>query len=158
MRRRKTFREKLEEVKDLPRIVPIPEGMSRTWGKGTMVLSAAAEVAHFMRVAPKGRLVTINQIRETLASRHGATYACPIVTGLMARIVAGAAGEDEAEGKKRVTPYWRTLKTGGELNAKYPGGLKGQRKRLESEGHRVEAKGKRLFVRDYERSLVRTPQ
>jgi alkylated DNA nucleotide flippase Atl1 len=155
MRRKKTFREKLADDKDLPRIEPIPEGMVRQWGKGTMVLPAPGEVDDLMRRVPKGRLTTINQIREVLARRHGTTYACPIVTGILARIAAGAAGEDEADGRKRVTPYWRTLKAGGELNAKYPGGLAGQRARLEAEGHRVVARGKRLFVSDYERALAR---
>jgi alkylated DNA nucleotide flippase Atl1 len=155
MRRKKTFREKLTEDKGLPRIVPISDGMSRTWGKGTMVLPAATEVADLMRSVPNRKLITINQIREVLARRHGASQACPIVTGIMARIVAGAAGEEEAEGKKRVTPYWRTLKTGGELNAKYPSGLEGQRQRLESEGHQVVARGKRMFVKAHELSLVR---
>lgn len=99
-------------------------------------------------------MTTINQIRERLARRHGATVACPIVTGIHARIAAGAAGEDQAEGKKRVTPYWRTLKSGGEINPKYPGGLDGQRRRLEREGLEVVARGKRMFVRDHERLLA----
>jgi len=119
-----------------------------------MVLPAAWEVADLMRQVRKGKLITINHIRDVLARRHGATHACPIVTGIMARIVAGAAGEDEMEGKKRVTPYWRTLKAGGELNAKYPGGLEAQRERLEAEGHEIIARGKRLFVRDHERALI----
>jgi alkylated DNA nucleotide flippase Atl1 len=154
MPRSKTFREKLAEHKELPRIEPIPEGMARQWGEGTMVLPAAREVAALMRQVRKGKLITINCIRDVLARRHAATHACPIVTGIMARIVAGAAGEDEMEGKKRVTPYWRTLKAGGELNAKYPGGLEAQRARLEAEGHEIVARGKRLFVRDHERALA----
>ncbi len=154
MRRAKTFREKLGDDKDLPRVEPIPEGMARQWGEGTMVLPAPSEVADLMRRVRKGKLITINDIREVLARRHGTTHACPIVTGIQARIVAGAAGEDEREGKERVTPYWRTLKAGGELNPKYPGGLEGQRERLESEGHEVVARGKRLFVRDHEKALA----
>jgi len=155
MRRKKTFREKLADDRDLPRIEPIPEGMTRQWGEGTMVLPAPREVNDLMRRVAKGRVTTINQIREVLARRHGTTHACPIVTGILARIAAGAAGEDEADGRKRVTPYWRTLKAGGELNAKYPGGVAGQRARLEAEGHRVVARGMRLFVNDYERALAR---
>lgn len=69
-------------------------------------------------------------------------------------IAAHAAGEDEADGKKRVTPYWRTLKNRGEVNPKYPGGLAAQRARLEAEGHVVVVKGKRLFVRDHESKLA----
>jgi len=54
----------------------------------------------------------------------------------------------------RVTPYWRTLKAGGELNPKFPGGVAVLRARLEAEGHVVEARGKRLFVVDHERALA----
>ncbi len=54
----------------------------------------------------------------------------------------------------KITPYWRTLKTGGELNPKYPGGIARLRKRLAAEGHRVVAKGKRFVVADYDKSLA----
>lgn len=157
MSKRKTFREKLADNKDLPRVESISPGMEKQWGSGTIVIPAPREVDEIMRNVPKGKLITINQIRDIVAKRHGATIGCPITTGILARIAAGAAGEDEAQGKTSVTPYWRTLKAGGELNPKYPGGLGGQRIRLENEGHEVMAKGKRLFVRDFERSLVGSP-
>jgi alkylated DNA nucleotide flippase Atl1 len=155
MPHRKTFREKLADHPELPRVERIPKGMQKTWGVGTIVIPSPRDVDSLMRGVPKGKLLTINLIRDTLAKRHGATIACPIATGIHARIAAGAAGEAEAEGRKRVTPYWRTLKADGEVNEKYPGGLAGQRRRLESEGHVVVARGRRLFVRDFERALVR---
>jgi len=67
---------------------------------------------------------------------------------------AHAAAEDLASGKKKITPYWRTLKTGGALNPKYPGGIKEQKKHLESEGHRIIQKGKRYIVENYEMYLT----
>ena len=70
-------------------------------------------------------------------------------------IASRAAAHDEADGKKKITPYWRTLKSGGELNPKYPGGIEEQRVRLEDEGHTVMLKGKRAIVRDYERFLAK---
>jgi alkylated DNA nucleotide flippase Atl1 len=154
MRRKKTFREKLTEETDLPRVETIPPGMAKQWGTGTIVIPAPKEVDEIMRSVRKGKLITVNQIREAVARRHGATIGCPMTTGILARIAAGAAGEDEAEGKKRVTPYWRTLKAGGELNPKYPGGVEGQKERLEAEGHTVVAKGKKTVVRDFEKSLA----
>ena len=36
---------------------------------------------------------------------------------------------------------------------KYPEGIDGQKLRLEAEGHKVIQKGKRWFVRDYEKKL-----
>ncbi len=152
---KRSFREKLADNKDFPRVQPLTGGMKRRWGPGTIVLPAPREVEALMRRVPKGKITTINHLREFLAQRHGATVACPIVTGFHARIVAGAAGEDEADGKKRIAPYWRTLKAGGELNPKYPGGLSGQRRRLEKEGIEVAARGTRLFVRDHEHLLAK---
>lgn len=59
------------------------------------------------------------------------------------------------EGKKSVTPYWRTIKTGGIINEKYPGGLEYQRQLLEQEGHAVIQKGKKYIVVDHEKALVK---
>jgi len=155
MRKRKSWREKLADAKDLPKVVAIPPGMRLQWGTGTLVIPAPIEVDQIMRKVPKGKLITINDIRETLARKHGATIGCPITTGIFARIAAGAAEEEEAGGKKRITPYWRTLKSGGELNPKYPGGVEGQKARLVAEGHTVLCRGKRFFVKEYERSKFR---
>jgi hypothetical protein len=102
-------------------------------------------------------LITINEIRKILAKKHKAQFGCPITTGIFSWIAAHAAAEAEAEGKKRITPYWRTLKTGGELNPKYPGGIDNMKHRLEAEGHAVVQKGrsKRLVVSDYEEALAK---
>jgi hypothetical protein len=43
----------------------------------------------------------------------------------------------------------------GELNPKYPGGIDALKRKLKAEGHRVVARGKRLFVEDYERNLFK---
>src|SRR5262245_31493590 len=120
--------------------------MKRLWGTGTLVIPAPVEVDAIMRRVPKGRIITINQIRGRLAKKHGATIACPITTGIFVMIAARAADEARAEGRKRITPYWRTLKGDGELNPKYPGGLNAQRRQLRLEGHTVVARGARMFV------------
>src|SRR5204863_5430802 len=101
----------------------------------TMVVPAPREVDALMRTVPRGRLTTINELRAALATKHRVDVGCPITTGIFAWIAAHAAEEDLAAGRKRVTPYWRTLKTGGELNGKYPGGISALRKRLQAEGH-----------------------
>jgi len=153
---RKSWREKLADDKDLPKVVEITPNMSQRWGAGTVVIPAPREVNEIMRSVPRDRLITINHIRERLAKKHGATIGCPITTGIFAGIAARAAGEDAAEGKKDITPYWRTLKVGGVLNEKYPGGVEGQAKRLREEGHTIEPdrSGKPKKVKDFERSLV----
>ena len=106
-----------------------------------------------MRRVGKGRVTTLDEIRRALARRHGATISCPITTGIFAWIAAHAAAEAEGEGRRQITPYWRTLKPKGELNPKYPGGVAGLKRRLQAEGHIVIQKGKRLFVQDYQKRL-----
>ena len=154
MPKRKTWREKLADNKGLPRVEQIEGKLGRRWGTGTVAIPSPSEVDAIMKRVPRGKLVTINEIRRVVAERHGATIGCPITTGIFAWIAAHAADEAESEGAKRVTPYWRTLKSGGELNAKYPGGIAALKQRLEAEGHRIVAKGKRFVVADFEKRLA----
>jgi hypothetical protein len=155
MARRKTWQEKLADDQGFPQVQKITGKMSPRWGKGTFVIPAPRQVDAIMKRVPKGRLITIDEIRQKLAADHGATIACPITTGIFAWVAAHAAAEAEEAGAKRVTPYWRTLKTGGEVNPKYPGGIADLRKRLQAEGHRVVQKGKRFVVADYEKRVVK---
>ena len=151
---RKSWREKLADNKGLPKTGRISGKMTRRWGRGTMVVPAPLEVDAIMRRVPKGKLITINEIRAALAKKHSVNICCPITTGIFAWIAANAAEESAADGKKNITPYWRTLKTGGELNPKYPGGVNRLSKLLRAEGHRVVAKGKRIVVANYEHRLA----
>jgi hypothetical protein len=129
--------------------------MSPRWGSGTVVIAAPSEVDGLMKRVPSGKVTTINELRAALAKKHRATIACPITTGIFAWIAAHAAEESAAAGAERITPYWRTLKSGGELNPKYPGGIPGVRRRLAAEGHKVSKRGAKYFVEDFEKSLFR---
>jgi hypothetical protein len=151
---RKSWREKLADSKDLPKIGVIDAAKSTRWGTGTFVIPAPIDVDAAMRSIPRGKLTTIDGIRAVLARKHQTDIACPLTTGIFAWVAAHAADEAEAEGAKRITPYWRTLKSGGELNPKYPGGIENLRRRLAAEGHSVIARGKRFFVREFERAVV----
>jgi hypothetical protein len=151
---KKSWREKLADSKDLPKSGKIEGRMSKRWGEGTMVIPAPLEVDAVMKKVRRGKLTTIDAIRRALAAKHGTTITCPITTGIFAWIAAHAADEAENSGRSRITPYWRTLKSGGELNPKYPGGIKNLRARLAAEGHRVVKKGSRYFVVDLDTFLV----
>jgi len=154
MPKRKSWREKLQDNKGLPKVEEITEKMSKRWGTGTVVIPAPMEVNNIMRRVPKGKLITINEIRAALARKHGATIGCPITTGIFAWIASHAAEEQRQRGEADITPYWRTLKTGGVINEKYPGGVEAQRKLLEKEGHQIVQKGKNYVVVNHEKSLV----
>ena len=140
----KSWQEKLADSKDLPKVVEINDKMSKRWGTGTVIIPAPKEVDEIMKKVPKGKLIAISQIRAILAQKHGASIGCPLTTGIFAWVAAHAAEEAAAEGKKDITPYWRTVKADGSLNEKFPGGVEAQAAHLREEGHVVEpGKGKK---------------
>ncbi|MGD0795907.1 MAG: hypothetical protein ABR958_10080 [Dehalococcoidales bacterium] len=72
-------------------------------------------------------------------------------------MAARAAVEDALKGNNEITPYWRTLKSKGELNEKYPGGVEAQARRLKAEGHEIEPDraGRPKRVKGWESKLVK---
>jgi len=154
MKPKRSWREKLADDKGLPKVASVHGRMTKRWGTGTFVIPAPREVDALMKQVPCGKLTTINELRVALAKKHKVDFACPITTGIFSWIAAHAADEAAREGRKRITPYWRTLKVGGELNPKYPGGLPALKKRLREEGHTIAQRGKRFFVAELQQSVV----
>ncbi|MEN3016510.1 MAG: hypothetical protein ABC585_05380 [Candidatus Methanosuratincola petrocarbonis] len=93
MVKRKSWSEKLNEDKGLPKVVKIEGKMTRRWGEGTVVIPSPREVYEIMKSVPEGRVTTVNEIRSALARRHGATICCPITTGIFAWVSANASEE-----------------------------------------------------------------
>jgi hypothetical protein len=76
-KKRKTWREKLVETGEkqgLPRVVEVNEKMSKKWGEGTCVIPSPVEVDAVMKSVPRGKLITINRIREIMAKRYHASF------------------------------------------------------------------------------------
>ncbi|MBU2592395.1 MAG: hypothetical protein ABH867_00765 [Patescibacteria group bacterium] len=156
MTAKKDWVQKLQNRKDLPQIKEVNGKMSTRWGKGSFVIPAPIEVDQIMAKVPKGKVTTINEIRRLLAEKHKVNFACPVTTGIFAWIAAYAAEQRKEEGKKKTTPYWRTLKTGGFLNPKYPGGVGEQGKKLKKEGLKIARKGSNNYVVvDHEKFLAK---
>lgn len=152
---KKSWREKLMDDKDLPKVFDTKNSkLAKKWGEGLCAIPRPRDIDGLMKKVPKGKLTTINELRAAVAQQYKTDIACPITTGIFAWMSANAAEEALGEGRKRVTPYWRTLKTGGEVNPKYPGGVAAQRKLLEAEGHETVKKGKRLLVVAFEKRVV----
>lgn len=152
MKSKLSWREKLEKEQQ-PKIVDVPPKMSR-FGKGKMLIPTPLLVDELVRRIPKGKLVTVSELRRKLAADFGADVTCPLTTGIFVRIAAEAAEEDRANGRRRVTPYWRVVKDDGSLNPKFPGGEKQQSQCLQDDGLSVVQKGKRVVVRDFEQRLA----
>ncbi|MBN1974122.1 MAG: MGMT family protein [Sedimentisphaerales bacterium] len=135
---RKTWREKLNNAPaGLPKVVDGPEKCEKRFGGTRVLVPTPLLVDKVIRTVKKGKLITVNQIREKLAQEFNADSTCQITTGIFIRICAEVAEEDLQAEKKSITPYWRVLKSEGSLNTKYPGGVESQAKHLISEGHEI---------------------
>lgn len=150
---KKDFNAMLQNSKDMPKIQTITDQKSiEKYGGDKMYFAPPIDYDKVMKRIPYGKVITIGEIREYFAEQNGADFTEPITAGIFISIAAWASyqrSEDE-------TPYWRTLKTKGELNPKYPGGIEAQKMKLEAEGHTIIQKGRsniKYFVKDYEEFL-----
>jgi hypothetical protein len=143
---RKTYNEKLNNSRDMPKIVELddPEAIIKYGGR-KMLIAPPLDYDGEMRKVPYGKVTTSENIRKRLAGKYQADFTCPLTAGIFINIAAGASAERGTD----ETPYWRTLKKDGELNEKYPDGIEGQRLLLEAEGHAIVKRGSRYFVKDH---------
>jgi len=150
---KKDFNAMLNDSKDMPKIQTITDQKSiEKYGGDRMYFAPPIDYDKVMRLVPFGKLLTVGAIREHFAKQSGADFTEPITAGIFVSIVAWASFQ-RADDK---TPYWRTLKANGELNAKYPGGIEAQKGMLEKEGHTIIQKGRKnikYYVKDYESAL-----
>ena len=149
---KKTYNEKLQFCGDMPKIEEITDLKSiERFGGTRMLIAPPLEYDEVMRKVPRGKVTTSDRIRSYLAKKHGADFTCQLTAGIFINIAANASEERGAD----KIPYWRTLKKDGELNEKYPGGTEAQKALLEEEGHVIVKKGKRYFVKDFEKKLFK---
>jgi len=154
---RKSGREKLENPPEgLPKVVTVPAKWKKRMGGKRVLVPTPLLVDGLVRKVRKGKLVTVQQLRERLATQFNADSTCPMTMGIFLMIVVQAAEEDSQAGNKQIAPYWRVIKADGSLNPKFPGGVKAQAARLKEEGHRIIAdKGKKPpKVKDFEKALT----
>ncbi len=150
---KKDFNAMLRDAKDMPKIETITDAKSiQKYGGDKMYFAPPIDYDQVMKRIPAGKVMTVGKIREYFARKSGADFTEPITAGIFVSIAAWASFQRSTD----KTPYWRTLKAGGELNPKYPGGAQAQKEKLEAEGHTILQKGRkniRYFVKDYEKAL-----
>jgi alkylated DNA nucleotide flippase Atl1 len=156
--KKKTWQDKLGDKEGLPKVLKLEKRfpcynalhkMGVEAGED-VVLVNPSEVVEVMKKVPPGKVVTIREICQSIARKHGVKGCCSLTTGIFIMTAANAAEEAVRENKAPDIPYWRTLKADGFLNEKYPGGAEAHKKLLEDEGFRVVRKGKRYFVDNHE--------
>ena len=161
---KKTWQEKLKDKTTLPKIeklekrFPCYNAVHKMGAEAgdDVILVNPSEVVEIMKQVPKGKLITIVEICKKIAKQHGVPACCSLTTGIFIMTAANAAEEATQEGKSLDIPYWRTLKSSGLLNPKYPGGQEAHRKLLEQEGYKVIQKGKNFLVKDFQNFLLRS--
>ena len=149
----KDFNAMLHDNKDMPKIQRVYDPATiEKYGGERMYFAPPIDYDRVMKRIPTGMVTTVGAIREYFARQNGADFTEPITAGIFVSIAAWASFQRDTD----KTPYWRTLRAGGELNPKYPGGIEEQKKLLEAEGHTVIARGRkniRYYVQDYEDKL-----
>lgn len=152
---KKDFNAMLADSKGMPRIQMVTDPATiRKYGGDRMYFAPPIDYDRAMRRVPRGMVTTVGEIRAFFAREAGADFTEPITAGVFVSIAAWASFQRQAD----EIPYWRTLKAGGELNPKYPGGVEAQREKLEAEGHTVIRRGRknfRYYVENYEKVLYR---
>ena len=155
---KKTAVEHIQDTTKQSKIVhSLPAGVKWAHEGASMVVSTPMEINQLMSGVPAGKLTTSERLRQNLAKHYKIDYTCPLSTGIFINIAGKAAVEMLDTGAKlnEVTPYWRTLKTGGALNPKFPGGLESHAAKLEAEGFTIIKKSKTNWLVDnFERFLV----
>jgi hypothetical protein len=145
---------KVLEERPVKIVRELPDGV-KNWAPpgASMVVSSAREVNELMALPTHGKLITLDPIRDALAVRYGTTIACPVSTAIFINIAAQAAEDWRTMGRADTTAWWRTLKSGGVLNDRYPGGIAAHAAALEREGHMIGTKGRKSVVEGYESAL-----
>ena len=150
---KKDFNAMLADSRDMPRIqIVTDEKTIQKYGGNRMYFAPPAAYDEVMKKVPFGKVITAGDIREYFARANDADFTEPITAGIFVSIAAWAGHQRDTD----KTPYRRTLKAGGELNPKYPGGITSQKQMLEAEGHRIIQKGRkniRYYVADYEKAV-----
>ncbi len=145
-RRRKSWEEKLNDAKDLPKVVRLKGKAKRRWNVETLAIASPREIFSFIQRVPAGKVVTISDLQAAVAKKHAADMGCPLTTGIFTWIAAHASEELETKRPGSGAPYWRILKSDGSLNPKFPGGIERQAKRLAKEGVASEKHGVKALV------------
>jgi len=87
---------------------------------GSLLLPTPRLVAETVAAIPRGRVMTIGQLRRALAERFEADATCPLMTGIFATILAGVVVEDLGQRRKPRWPIWRLVRDDGTLHPKWP--------------------------------------
>jgi hypothetical protein len=108
--KRKTWVEK-RDLANEPEVKKCPKDFADIKANEKMLIASPKVVDEYIRQIPKGKEVSLQQMRKDLAAEFHADKTCPVTSGIFLRIVAEAAHEEYENGKAigKITPFWRMI-------------------------------------------------
>ena len=129
------------------KIETIPKTMEKFFGcSGKMVKPSTDTVKEVVRKIKKGKLATLEQLREKIASDFGVETTCPASTTKALQALSQ---------ESRPVCYWRIVKKKGELISIFPEGVEGHASLLEKEGFEIDFSKKNQVVVGYDTKLTK---
>lgn len=92
---------------------------------GTAILiPSPADIEDEVASVDSGTTLSLTELRERLAERHGADGTCPVMCGMNLRVVAEVTFEalDAGVPPDQLTPIWNAIDPKSNLAKKLPGG------------------------------------
>ncbi len=151
----KDFNAMLKNDKDMPKVKIVRDkNIIEKYGGRRMLIAPPSAYDELMKVVPYGKLITTKQMRDHLAKKYDADFTDPMTAAVFVNIAAWASYQR----KEDITPFWRTIKSDGQLIDIFPEAIMLQKKALEEEGHTIIVKGTKIlkyYVEDYQKSLIK---
>jgi alkylated DNA nucleotide flippase Atl1 len=104
---------------------------------GRLLLPTPLLVGEAVATVPRGKVITVSELRRALAERFGADRTCPLMTGIFATVLAGAVADDLGQRRKPRWPIWRLVRDDGTLHPNWPLDALYRATRLREEGVRI---------------------
>jgi hypothetical protein len=80
-RKRKSWEEKLNDAKDLPKVVRLKGKALRKWKVKTLAIPSPREVFSLIRKVPKGKIAPISALQSAVGRKHSADWVAPSPPG-----------------------------------------------------------------------------
>ena len=97
----KDFNAKMNNSKDMPKIIKLDEEVAKKLGGKTMVIAPPIDYNEFMKKVPNGQLITTDSLRKAMAIKYNTDIACPLTCGIFVNICAWASYQRSED----ITPY-----------------------------------------------------
>lgn len=110
MKAGKNWEEKIRKPVQ-PVVKSIEKSFSGFPAGSKMLISTPKAISEYIRQIPAGENVSVQRMREDLATASGAEFTCPLTTGIFLRVVTEWVYDQWQKGQKLETlpPVWRVV-------------------------------------------------